>query len=157
MISKTKRQFSDEEKQKLRHVLPSFLFRSRRKIAQQEIDEGVAEVLELQVERAWDMNGCRPPCCPHIYLLQVGETEFVYTESWTAFDDVGDKFPRRRVRIVRSPITKRILSLEAEGAVLSLEDNPFDPATDYFDQGAECEVLQEKDMSEAARSALATT
>ena len=157
MISKTKRPLSDEERRKLRHVFPSLLFRSRRTVAQQELDGGMAEVLDFIVNRVWDMNGCRPPCCPHIYLFHVGETEFVYAESWTAFNDVSGQFPRRRMRIVRSPLTKRILSADVEGEVLPLEDNPFDPATDYFDHGAECEVLKEEDMSEEARSVLAAT
>lgn len=146
MITIIKRPLSDEERHQLLRSLPSFLFRSRRKLAQQELDAGVAEVLDLEVIRAWDMNGCRPPCCPNTYLFQVGEKEYVYAESWTAFDYASGQFPRHRIHIVLSPLTKRILSVHPEGEIVPLDDSPFDPETDYFtlSGGAECELFQSK-------------
>jgi len=159
MIGAIKRSLSDQERQQLLHSLPSFLFRARRKVAQQELDAGVAEVLNLEIIRAWDMNGCRPPCCPNIYLFQVGEKEYVYAESWTAFDYPGGQFPRRRLHIVLSPLTKRILSAHPEGDIVPLDDSPFDPATDYFilSGGAECDVLQSNEMPEEVLSLLTAT
>ena len=65
MVKTTKRPLTPEERQKLLHLRPSFLFRERRKAAQQELDEGVAEALDLEILRAWDMNGCLE-CTPKV-------------------------------------------------------------------------------------------
>lgn len=128
-------------------------------MAQQELDEDVAEVLSAEILRAWDLNGCRPPCCPHVYLLDVGGREFVYVESWQAFNYPDGQFPRRRIEIDRSPLTKRILSVRSEGEVLPLEDSPFDPVTDYlsFPGDTECEVLRAVEMPNEMRSRLTAT
>ena len=63
MMGAIRRALSDEEREQLQHALPSFLFRTRRRVAQQEIDSGVVDVLDLEIIRVWDMNGCGPPCC----------------------------------------------------------------------------------------------
>ena len=157
MVNIVKRPLSDEERQRLLHLRPSFLFRERRKVAQQELAEGLAEVLDLEVSRAWDLSGCRPPCCPHAYLFQVGEKEFVYAESWTALNYPENQFPTRGISIVRSPVTKRILSVRPEGEFLRAETELFDPATDYFSGDTECEVLEESELSEDVRSMLSAT
>ena len=159
MVRTTKRPLIPEERQKLLHLRPSFLFRDRRKVAQQELDEGVAEVLDVEILRAWDLNGCRPPCCPHIYLFQISEKEYVYTESWTAFNYPDEQFPKGKIKIVCSPLTKRVLSASPEGEVVSLENSPFDPATEYFTFSghSECEILRAEEMSEEVRSLLAAT
>lgn len=159
MAKTAQRPFTPEERQKLLRLLPSFLFRGRRKVAQQELDEGLAEVLDVEILRAWDMNGCLPPCCPHIYLFQIGEKEYVYVESWTAFDYPVEQFPKRKMKIVCSPLTKRILSASHEGEVVSLEDSPFDSATDYFSfsGNSECEILRAEEMPEEVRSLLGAT
>jgi hypothetical protein len=159
MVKTVKRPLTSEERQKLLHLRPSFLLRERRRAAQQELDEGVAEVLDLEVLRAWDMNGCRPPCCPHIYLFQVGERDYVYAESWTAFNFPDEQFPKRRIEIARSPLGKRILSANAEGEVVRLEDSPFDPATEYFSfsGAAECEIWRVGEMPEEVWSMLSAT
>ena len=131
----------------------------RRKAAQRELDEGVAEVLDFEILRALDMNGCRQPCCPHIYLFQVGERGYVYAGSWTAFNFPGEQFPKRRIEIVRSPIMKRTLGARAEGEAVPLEDSPFDPMTEYFTFSgeAECEILLADEMPEEVCSMLTAT
>ena len=159
MLKTSKRPLTTEERQKLLHLRPSFLFKERRKTVQRELDEGAAEVLNVEILRAWDMNGCRPPCCPHIYLFQVGEREYVYAESCDAFNFPDEQFPRRRIEIVRSPLTKRILSASAEEEVVRLEYSHFDPAMEYFSFSgdAECEILRTEEMPEEVRSMLSAT
>ena len=103
------------------------------------------------------MSGCRPPCCPHAYLFQVGEKEFVYVESWTAFNYPEEQFPTPGMSIVRSPVTKRILSVSPRGEFLRAETEPFDPATDYFSGDVECEVLEEGELSKDVRSMVSAT
>lgn len=159
MVKVTKRPLTSEERQKLLQLRPSVWFRERRKASQQELDEGVAEVLDVEIMRAWDMNGCRPPCCPHIYLFQVDQRVYVYVESWTAFNFADGQFPKHRIELVRSSLTKRVLSVSAAGKAVSLEDNPFDPATDYFSFSGEteCEILRAEEMPDEMRSVLTTT
>jgi hypothetical protein len=156
MLKAAKRPLTPEERLNLLHLRPSFLLRERRQTAQRELDEGVAEVLDIEILRAWDMNGCRPPCCPHIYLFQTGEGEYIYTESWTAVDAPDGQIPKRRIEIVRSPLTKRILGVNTEEEVVHLEASPFDPATEYFlfSSNAECEILRADEMPEEVRSIL---
>ena len=155
--SKTERAMTAEERRRLLELRPSFLFRQRRRDADRELEQGVVEVFDFEVLRAWDMNGCAPPCCPHIYLFQVGFRKYVYVESWTAFNYPHGQFPRRRIIIVRSPIGKRILSSSAEGQVVPLEDSPFDPATEYFSFSGdtECEILRAEDIPPEMWSKLA--
>jgi len=133
------------------------VFKKRRSAFLQELDGGVVEVLDLEVSRTWNLNCCRPPCCPHIYVFQVGEAEFVYGESWTAFNFPENKFPKRKISIVRSPLTKRILGVHAEGEGLSADTETFDNVADYFSlpDGAECEIFEEKNLPEEVRSMLA--
>jgi hypothetical protein len=159
MVQITKRSLTAEERRKLQQLRPSFLFRDRRKVAEQELNEGVVEVLDLEILRAWDMNGCWPPCCPHSYLFQVGEREYFYAESWTAFNFPDGQFPRRRIEIVRSPLVKRVLSVNADGEVIRLEDSPCDRTTEYFSLSGdtECEILQADEMPEDVLSVLAAT
>lgn len=150
MLIISNRKISDEERQNLKKFLPSLLFKKRRSPFLHEIAEGIVEVLEFEVSRAWSLNNCRPPCCPHSYVFQVEETKFVYGESWAVFNLPENSFPKRKMSIVRSPITKRILSIHVDGEVLSTDTETFDSMTDYFplSDGAECEVFEEKDLSE---------
>lgn len=157
MLTITKRPLLPEERLRLLNLRPSVLFRDRRRVAQQELDDGLAEVLDIEVLRAWDLNGCGPLCCPHIYLFQICEKDYLYTESWTAFNYPDEQFPKRNIQIVCAPLTKRILSAAAQDELVSLEDSPFDAATEYFtfSRHREYEILRAEEMPEDVRSILA--
>ena len=156
MLNISRREISDDERQNLERFVPSFLFKKRKSVFLQELEEGIVEVLDFDVSRAWDLNGCHPPCCPHIYVFQACATKFIYGESWTAFNLWESHFPKRKMSIVRSPLTKRILGIRAEGEVLSADTGTFDSADDDFllFNGAECEVFEDKDLPEEVRSRL---
>ena len=156
MLHITERSITAKEKEKMQHLRPCFLFRERRRRAEQEIEEGIVEVFDLEVLRAWDLNGCQPPCCPHIYLFEVGEGLYLYAESWTAFNFPEGEFPKRRMQIVRTPRSKRILNCAIGDAVIEARDSPFDGVNDYFSfpNDVECEVMRAREMSEEVRTLL---
>jgi hypothetical protein len=159
MINHTQRPLSAKERQQLLLQRPSFLFRSRRKLAQQELDEGVADVILFEAIKGWDIGGCQPPCCPHSFLFQVTENEFIYTESWFAFAQTAQESAKRELQIVRSPRTRRILSVAFAGEPLTMLESPLDPATDYFPVAgnSECELIGAGQLSEEVMSLLAAT
>jgi len=156
MLRITQRPLSKEERKKLSSKLPSFLFRKRREFGAQELTENVAEVLEFKVVRVWDVGGCRPPCCPRVYVFDVGDGQLVYAESWTALNYPEAQFPTSELVIVRSPRTKHVLSVTRAGNVLRTEPLS-DPLIDYFDRNVECEVLDVSELPEEIRSLLNAT
>ena len=123
-------------------------------IWRQEVERGTAEVLELEVDRAWEVNICT--CCPNSYLFQVDSEQFVFVESWnfTKFADVPNSFPRRQIKVERLPLSKKILAIDIAGDLLPAEETQL-ALSDLPNYGeTECEVFQVSEFSEELRSKL---
>ena len=80
----SQRTLSDEEKQRLKQSLPWFGKGRRDSLA--DIEQGLAEIHEFEINRIWDINGCRPPCCPYTILFETTDEFFVYIESWNEIE-----------------------------------------------------------------------
>ena len=157
MMTITERPLSETELQHLSQQSPFFLFKNRRDIWHQELDRGVAEILELEVIRAWEVN--ISTCCPNSYLFQVAADQYVFIESWalTKYAATSGEFPRRKIKVERLPHSKKILALNIDGALvpaekvqLALTDLP-----NYAD--TECEVFRINQFSKDLCSKLPTS
>ena len=154
MMKITERPLSETELQHLSQQSPFFLFKNRREIWHQELNRGVAEILELEVIRAWEVNICT--CCPNSYLFQVAEDQYVFIESWdfTKYAVACGEFPRRKIKVERLPHSKKILALNIDGELVPAEEVQLEP-TDLPNYGdTECEVFRINQFSKELCSKL---
>ncbi len=107
------RTLTEQEKWQLRSDLP--WFGRRRKERLREIEQGVIEVYEFDVDRVWDINGCRPPCCPYTLLFGTAGDSFVYIETWQEIKRHKGEVNESRLRIESTPATKKVLNAEVAG------------------------------------------
>lgn len=107
------RTLSEKEKQRLKSDLP--WFGRRRKEGLREIDQGVIEVHEFCIDRIWDINGCRPPCCPYTLLFRTTDDLFVYIETWQDIEQQKNEVDERRLTIESTPALRKIFKTEVEG------------------------------------------
>jgi hypothetical protein len=103
-----------------------------------ERDEGLVEILEFCVEKAWLVSGCDRGggCCPGCLLLRTPDREFIclggtvpsspaYDFRWASIYKSG-RCDGDHVVIERWPKTKRIYSLRFSGAPVKHVDLPWD-------------------------------
>lgn len=116
----------------------------------------MGEELDFEVQRAWNANPCEPPCCPPHCLFQVSPEEFVTATFDDDWNTPVAEIPKRAFKIVRSPVTKLILSWSATGEPVGIEPGDLGlhkshsssslvPCSTIF---AECEVFRLSDFSE---------
>ena len=154
MITVTERPLSETELQHLSQQSPFFLFKNRREIWHQELDRAVAEILELEVIRAWGVNVCT--CCPNSYLFQVAAGQYVFIESWTLtkYAAASGAFPRRKIKVEPLPHSKKILALNIDGELVPAEEVQL-ALTDLPNYGdTECEVFSINQFSKELCSKL---
>jgi hypothetical protein len=154
MMRITERPLSESELQHLSQQSPFFLFKNRREIWHQELDRGVAEILELEAIRAWEVNICT--CCPNSYLFQVAADQYMFIESWafTKYASTSGEFPRRNIRVERLPHSKKILALNIDGELVPAEEVQL-ALTDLPNFGdTECEVFRINQFSKELCSKL---
>lgn len=108
-----RRTLSGQEKRQLKRGLP--WFGQRRKERLREIEQGVVEVQEFDIHRVWDVNGCRPPCCPYTLLFTTAGDLFVYIETWQKIERQKIKVTQSTLRIESTPATRKILNAEVAG------------------------------------------
>ena len=106
------RTLSETESQRLKGKLPWFGTRRQEMLA--DIEQRLIHVYEFDVLRSWDINGCRPPCCPYTYLFQTADDVYVYFETWGESDQnesenqlVIESTPRTRM-LVKSTLPATI-------------------------------------------------
>ena len=155
MIRITERALSRTELDHLSEQSPFFLFKHRREVWHQERNRGIAEILELDVIRAWEVNICT--CCPNSYLFQVDDREFVFIESWvfTNYAATSGEFPRRKITVERLPQSKKILSIKIEGEFVAAEAVQLALTDLPSDGDVECEMFRVSQFSNELSATLA--
>jgi len=111
-VKNYRRTLSDEEKLQLRRGLPWFGKSRQARLA--DIEQGNADVYEFEVNRIWDINGCRPPCCPYTILFETTDDLFVYTESW---DELEREDNLNHSLLLASTPNKRLVKLHIQGQI----------------------------------------
>ena len=108
-----RRTLSEQEKRQLKQDLP--WFGQRRKERLREIEQAVIEVQEFDIDRVWDINGCRPPCCPYTLLFRTADDLFVYVETWHEIEHQKSERTESTLTIESTPATRKILNAEVAG------------------------------------------
>jgi len=113
-----------------------------------------AEVLDLEIIRAWEIIICT--CCPNSYLFQVDVEEYVFVESWalTKYATTTGEFPRQKIKVERLPLSKKVLALDIYGDFVIAQEVQF-ALSDLPNYGPmECEMFQANQFSKELRSKL---
>jgi len=131
------RTLSEEEARRLKNDLP--WFGQRRKERLREIDEGVIAVHEFDIDRVWDINGCRPPCCPFTLLFRTTDGLFVYLETWQDIKQHKNELHESRLRIESTPRSSKILKTEIEGAERIRHTEGLREFNELFEIGGDAE------------------
>jgi|SRR6266566_5565864 len=122
MIEISERLLSESELRHLRHDSSFSLLKNPEENWRKELDRSVAEILDVEVLRAWQVNICT--CCPNSYLFQVSAETYLFIESWTftKYAIAAGEFPRQRLKVERLPLSKKIVALAIDGEFLPAEE-----------------------------------
>jgi|SRR5262245_4283666 len=158
----TERALTSEELAVLRKKKPIFLFWKERRLTKQELSRATGEELDFEVQRAWNANPCEPPCCPPHLLFQISPDEFLSVTFEDDYTTPVAEVPRSAFKIVRSPLTKVILSWSSSGDRVRLEPDDLGkhqahsryslvPRTSIL---AECELFRVTEFDDELRKKL---
>ena len=153
-MKRHQRPISEKEKRRLRSDLP--WFGQRRKEGLREIEQGVMEVHEFQIDRIWDINGCRPPCCPYTLLFRTTDGLFVYVETWQEIERQNNEIAESVVRIESTPGTRKIIRTAVEGEERIRHSEELREFNEVFEITGEAEwqIYKRDELSERVRTTL---
>jgi len=104
-----------------------------------DIGQRLVHVHEFDLLRSWDINGCRPPCCPYTYLFQTTDDLYVYVETWEQFDRKESATSESRLVIESTPTTRRIMKLTLAGTIGLKHDERLRELNDFFEINGDAE------------------
>src|SRR5215207_6348051 len=116
---------------RLKRKLP--WFGRRRQDMLTDIGERLVHVYEFDVLRSWDINGCRPPCCPYTYLFQTTDDLYVYIETWEQFDRKESATSESRFVIESTPTTRRLVKSTLAGTIGLKHDERLRELNEFFE------------------------
>jgi len=148
------RTLSDREKRRLKNGLPWFGKRRRQRLA--DIEQGLVEVHEFEITRIWDINGCRPPCCPHTILFETTDGLFVYIESWDEIERQEAVTEGSKLVFESTPANNRLVKLRIEGLTPIKHYEQLRELNEFFEISGDAEwrVLKKVEMPEEAVATL---
>src|SRR5262245_60417903 len=130
------RALSDNEKQRLKRSLP--WFGKGRQNGLVDTERGLADVNEFEINRIWDINGCRPPCCPYTILFETNDDLFVYIESWDDIEWQENITAESKLVIESTPLGK-LLKSRIEGQRLIKHGEHLRELNEFFEISGEAE------------------
>lgn len=98
-----------------------------------DIEQGLIDVHEFDVVQSWDINGCRPPCCPYTYLFQTTGDLYVYVESWQEFDRRESANSESRLVIESTPTTRMLVNSTLAGTIALDHDEKLREFNEFFE------------------------
>jgi hypothetical protein len=146
LVNIYQRALSDKEKRRLKRNLSWFGNHRQERLA--EIEQGLADVYEFEINRVWDINGCRPPCCPYTLLFETTGDSFVYIESWDEVEREESAKAEMRLVIESTPGTKRLFKSIIEGQLRTKHNEQLRDLNEFFeiDGGAEWRTFEREEM-----------
>ena len=123
------RTLSDTESRRLKSKLP-WLGKRRQELLT-DIEQRLIHVYEFDVLRSWDINGCRPPCCPYTYLFQTSDDLYVYVETWEEFERRENS--GSRLVIESTPTTRMLVKATLEGTIALEDDEKLRELNEFFE------------------------
>ncbi|HEX2270723.1 MAG TPA: hypothetical protein VHH35_14350, partial [Pyrinomonadaceae bacterium] len=100
---------------------------------------GLVDVYEFEVNRIWDINGCRPPCCPCTILFETTDDSFVYIESWDEIERQENITGQSRLVIESTALAKRLIRSRIEGQSLVKHDEQLRQLNEFFEVDGEAQ------------------
>lgn len=141
---------SEQEKQQLKSDLP--WFGQRRKERLREIELGVIEVHEFDIDRVWDINGCCPPCCPYTLLFRTTDDLFAFVETWQPIERPDSEVDESRLRIESTPALRKVLKTVVAGKERIRFSEVFRQFSEVFEINGEAEwkIYKREELPEDA-------
>ena len=127
----------DTESRRLKRKLS--WFGRRRQDGLTDFKQRLVLVYEFDVLRSWDINGCRPPCCPYTYLFQTTDDLYVYVETWEEFDRIERANSESRLVIVSTPTTRRLVKSTLAGTIALEHDEKLRELNEFFEIDGDAE------------------
>ncbi len=123
---------------------PFFVWRSRTR-ADQELATGMAEEIDAEIVRAWDVNNCEEGCCERRYLLELAQSGYAWIASWVHLNELEGELPGRRLTMCRSPVSHHLLGVKWAGEGIALLKPPSSSRKGIpgIWVSGECELLNE--------------
>ena len=140
------RTLSDDEKRGLKRSLPWFGKGRQEGLA--DIAQGLVDVYEFEFNRVWDINGCRPPCCPYTILFETTNDLFVYIETWDEIERQENVTGENKLVIESTPLIKRLLKSRIEGQGPIKHNEHLRELNEFFEinGAAEWRIFQKVEM-----------
>jgi hypothetical protein len=131
-------------------------FGRRRQDVLTEIERRVIHVYEFDVVRSWNINGCRPPCCPYTYLFQTADHLYVYVETWHEFDLEQSANNESRLVIESTPTSRMLVKSTLAGTIGLDHDEKLREFNEFFeiDGNAEWRVWKKDEIPSNVRELL---
>lgn len=118
-------------------------FGEGRRVANDDLECGEAEIFHFSVLRCWDVNECGPPCCPRALIIQTADNRFMYLASWTVLP-ISDRIGRNCIAH-RAAVSRTLLTFETSGDSVSVaQESVRDALLDFA--AAECEWVDVVDL-----------
>jgi hypothetical protein len=153
-VKKYQRTLSEDEKRRLKRSLPWFGHRKQERL--REIEQGLVDVYEFDIERTWDINGCRPPCCPYTLLFKTTDGLFVYIESWQEIERHNNESGESSLTIESAPAAKRLFKTAIEGEQRVRHSEKLREFNEFFEIAgdAEWQMYKREELPDIVLAAL---
>jgi hypothetical protein len=147
------RQASRSELETRKRDISWFEFR-RRRLAREEAEEGLVEVVRFGAGRVWTQITCEgPPCCPNEWVIETEDRLYVSISSWHTLTAIEQQFPGNDVTVIRWPKTLRVISAVATGEAMTPQPGRLEGLEDLLAGYGECRVSAASELPESIRAA----
>lgn len=129
-MSFSQRKIDNQEKAVLRSTLPWFGKWRREGLA--DLEAGLINAHTFEVKRAWDIGGCKPPCCPHSLLFEIKDGNYIFVENWAPLVNQASEL-EQKVIVESWPTSKELIRILLIGVVLPEHAEQSIELMDYFE------------------------
>jgi len=116
----------------------------------------MTEIHEFLIDRIWDINGCRPPCCPHTLLFRTTDGLFVYIETWQQIAQQNNDAGESRLSFESNPAKRKIFKIAVVGNQTFRHTEQLRELNMFFEMSdeAEWQIYQSEEIPERVRTIL---
>ena len=104
----------------------------------------MTEAQEFEIDRIWDINGCRPPCCPHTLLFRTTAGPFVFVETWQKIEEQDNDAHQSRLIIESTPAGKNMFKFARRRGETIAHTEKLRELNEFFEISGQAEWLMYK-------------